>query len=84
MFSVLAHCLMPHRTEVDPNYVKNEKGDYEIVINTTACDAQGECYCVPKGPSTLSSKQQGLGQVHVGMPGQSYAQQSYALHKVQP
>jgi hypothetical protein len=22
--------------------VKNEKGDYEIVINTTACDAQGE------------------------------------------
>lgn len=37
---VCAHAAC--RTEVDPNYVKNEKGDYEIVINTTACDTQGE------------------------------------------
>jgi hypothetical protein len=41
---------MPHRTEVDPNYVKNEKGDYEIVINTTACDAHGELHCILRIP----------------------------------
>jgi hypothetical protein len=36
------HVFCTCSTEVDPNYVKNEKGDYEIVISTTACDTQGE------------------------------------------
>lgn len=29
-------------TEVDPDYVKNDKGDYEIKINTAARDTQGK------------------------------------------
>jgi hypothetical protein len=32
---------LTYSTEVDPDYVRNDKGDYEIAINTTARDAQG-------------------------------------------
>lgn len=33
---------LTYTTEVDHNYVKNDKGDYEIIINTTACDQTGQ------------------------------------------
>lgn len=39
--------LLSCRTRVDPNYVKNEKGDFEIAISTTAMDGDRECVGVP-------------------------------------
>ena len=41
-------------TEVDPNCVKNDKGDYEIIINTSACDKQGmSSACSSQNPGNL-------------------------------